>query len=804
MPELAADHHQLLEERIMSTSTKRRRRIERAAGKALQGSGFGACPGAPVVQGSVITPPAPQPVPERRRILGLFDHVYVINLAGQAERMGRMAARLARIGVEFERFEAVAPDTAEPLPEAESMTRGHVAAARSHRAVLLDAQQRGFERVLVLEDDAVLRDDTPQWLAKMKPQLQALSWGVFYLGVHLVEDGGAISENLGRVGRGFHAHAYAFAREAIPKLLKVIDDALAMGFNYDCFEHPRLLRVYAKPILAVQEPNRSDVLGRYENRLGQYFPPFDREDFFAHCAEAREWSAPAEGPGISMLARKAKALHQQGKLKEAQEVYQQALAADGDDADALHFWGVLHNQQGNGAAALEMILRSVVLRPQSAEFYCNLGIVLAQAGRNEQAMEALDRAIALRADHAEAYDNRGLIFEKLGKMDAAIADWRQAIALQPQAYLPRLHLGNVLLREKKVEQAVEQLREAVRLRPRHAEAHNALGSALRKQGDISAAIVEFRKALQINGSFVEALNNLGTALSDVGRPQEGVLQLQKAVELKPDYADAHFNLSLGLLSCGEFDRGWLEYEWRELSHPDKFKQTLAHPRWNGASVNGRTVLLRCEQGLGDTLQFIRYAPMVAELGAKVIVECQPPLRELLRGVKGIGQIISAGDKYPPFDTHARLMSLPGMLRTLAKLEGVRLMSLQKNAGVEQIAAVKDRFTVEEFDPPLDEGTGAFMDTAAIMRQLDLVITSDTAIAHLAGALGVKVWVALPVNCDWRWLREREDSPWYPTMRLFRQPGGGDWAGVLARMVEALPGGPETGNSSQAIAVAHRR
>jgi len=290
-----------------------------------------------------------------------------------------------------------------------------------------------------------------------------------------------------------------------------------------------------------------------------------------------------------------------------------------------------------------------------------------------------------------------------------------------------------------------------------------------------------------------------------------------------------------------FARGWPEYEWR-WHRRQAVQRNFYATRWDGSPLAGRTILLHAEQGLGDTLQFVRYASLVKRRGGTIIVECQPPLVKLLTGCPGIDQVVAYGDALPPFEFHAPLMSLPAIFGTtvetipqevpylladpelrqkwrgelegmrefkvgivwqgrpeppwvgnrsiplrkyapLAQVPGVKLFSLQKGPGVEQLVA--SSVEVTDFGPRLDEATGPFLDTAALMRNLDLVITSDTATAHLAGALGVPVWVAIPVAPDWRWMLNRTDSPWYPTMRLFRQTNLGDWDTVFAQMATEL-------------------
>jgi hypothetical protein len=318
--------------------------------------------------------------------------------------------------------------------------------------------------------------------------------------------------------------------------------------------------------------------------------------------------------------------------------------------------------------------------------------------------------------------------------------------------------------------------------------------------------------------------------------------VETALRINSEFPLARWNRSVLWLLQGDFERGWAEYEWRWIQYAHARRQ-FVQPRWDGSPLNGRTILLYCEQGLGDTFHFIRYVTLVRQRGGKVIVECPRALVQVLEGCAGIDQLIVAGSPLPAFDVQAPLLSLPGIFRTtldtipryvpylqakpelvehwrqsmqplggfnigicwhtdspqrnqyralplthfeaVAKIPGVRLISLQKGTGTEQLDQLGGAFEVVNLGDTLDGKAGPFMDSAAIMKNLDLVISCDTAVAHLAGALGVPVWIALPFVPDWRWLLHREDSPWYPTMRLFRQTQLGRWDDVFARMAKEV-------------------
>jgi len=720
-------------------------------------------------------------------------------------------------------------------------------AAHSHREVLRSVTRNGHESALILEDDAVLRDDLLDRLAEISPQLDRVDWDVFYLGLHLVRDGGKISANLGRVIEGYHAHAYAVKAQAVPRLIACINRALEeLGGSFDGFDDPSLLKVYADPILAIQEPCYSHTRGAVLDRTPQYFHRFSREEFMANCREMREWEAeksresirPKELDVLTLLQR-ARSHHRAGKLEAAEPLYKRILDRFPDHAEAMHYRGLLAHQSGDEALGMELLTRSLALDPRP-EFYNNFASVLSASGKNEDALELLDEAIRLKPEYAEAFTNRAAVLDRLGLVDECIESCRKAIELKAEQGEPHARLGTLLLKQGKIEESIPILREAVRYAPRLPEAHLALGNALREQGDLEGALAAYRQAVELRPGWAEAYSNLGSTLQELGQLDEAVRLLKRSIELKGDYVDARWNLALSLLASRDFEAGWPEYEWRRKLKGDGLSsRNFAQPEWNGCWLRGRTILVICEQGLGDTIQFIRYASMLRERGAEVIVECQPRLRVLLESMGGF-RVVARGEPLPSFDTYVRLLSLPAIFGTtldsipargpylkaepararpweaqlsgggfkigiawqgstgykgdkrrslplrafapLAAVPGVRLFGLQQGEGSAQIDGAE--FAVHVFNPQPD-AEGAFLDTAAIIGKLDLIVTSDTAIAHLAGALGARVWVALSYAPDWRWMLEREDSPWYPTMRLFRQSQPGNWNGVFERIASEL-------------------
>jgi Flp pilus assembly protein TadD len=461
----------------------------------------------------------------------------------------------------------------------------------------------------------------------------------------------------------------------------------------------------------------------------------------------------------------------------------------------------------------------------------------------DEAIACFRRALQLKPDYAEAHSNLGTVLKDQGKLDEAVACFRRALELKPDFAGAHGNLGNALREQGKLDEAVACCCRALALQPDLAEVHSNLGIVFKDQGKLDEALACYRRAMELKPDYADAHNNLGGVFQHQGKLHEAIACFRRALELQPDFADAHWNHALMCLLHGNFAEGWPEYEWRARlkdARPRSFPQMV----WDGQPLQGKTILLHAEQGLGDTIHFIRYAPLVGQYQARVVVECQKPLLQLLAGCPGIDRLIGQGEELPEFDVHARLMSLPLICKTtmenipasipyicaapalvaqwrerldkidgfkvgicwqgnpqfrgdryrsfplrhfadLARIPGVCLISLQKGAGREQLAEVREDLPVVDWADELDEAAGPFMDTAAIMKNLDLVITSDTVIAHLAGAMGVPVWVVLPLVPDWRWLLERSDSPWYPSMRLFRQKRLEDWAGVFAEVQTAL-------------------
>ncbi len=565
------------------------------------------------------------------------------------------------------------------------------------------------------------------------------------------------------------------------------------------------------------------------------------------------------------------ARHQASQFAEAEALYREVLARAPGHPDALHLLGLLAFHQGRNDAALELIGQALRFSPQHAPAHSNLGNALLAAGRTDEAIASFQRALALQPALAEAHSNLGNALRALGQLDEAVECYRQALALRPDFAEAHNNLGFALWELGRSDPALASIAAALRLRPDFPEALNNQGLVLEAQGQPEAALASLDRALALRPDYVEALNNRGNALKALGRLDEAVGSYRQALALRPGYAEAHNNLgqaleasgradlalpsferalalrpdlaqarwnkSIALLLTGDFAAGWPLYEarWAALG-PRAGRREFPVPLWLGdAPLAGRTLLLHHEQGLGDTLQMLRYVPLLAAQGVRVVLELPPPLARIAATVPGAALVITEGDALPPFDLHCPMLSLPlacgttlGTVprevpylfvpheapaawqdrlgpRTRPRVglawSGARghrndrqrslplagllpllqsdadFVSLQTEYREADRALLGGLPNLRDCAPEL----GDFADTAGLIAQLDLVITVDTSVAHLAGALGRPVWLLLPYAPDYRWLLGREDSPWYPTMRLFRQPATGDWATVLDRV-----------------------
>lgn len=509
---------------------------------------------------------------------------------------------------------------------------------------------------------------------------------------------------------------------------------------------------------------------------------------------------PAEASYHSNLGN---ALEKLSRFEEAEASYRQAITLHPKYADAYYNLGVLYYRHTRLQESIETFRRALEINPQIAEAWNNLGVALMDVRQYRQSVLCLQAAIKLAPNYAEAYLNLGNVQQRMGSNNEALLSLQKALSLNPE----------------------------------YPNAWNTLGVVLDNLNQPNA-IDCFRKALQCKPEYPEALNNLGKMLAFEGDGANGIALLRQAVSLRPNYVDGHWNLALALLLHGQYPEGWKEHEWRwKLENFPSPKRDFSQPQWQGEDFHGKRLLLHSEQGIGDTLQFARFISLAAQRGTHIIFETSPALRRLLSKVEGVTEVVTYGELLPDFDLHCPLMSLPlalgitvetipaplqlpgyasqkeaiasrgeeplkvGLawagnpnrgqdnrrsmtlkaLARLAEIPGVSFFSLIKGSATSQIAEVAPHMTVVD----LCSSDQDFVDTAAHVAEMDLVISVDTSIAHLAGTLGKRVWILLAQAADWRWLRNREDSPWYPTVRLFRQASFGDWSGVMEQVAQEL-------------------
>jgi len=538
------------------------------------------------------------------------------------------------------------------------------------------------------------------------------------------------------------------------------------------------------------------------------------------------------------------ALNNLKRFEEALASYDRAIDLRPDYAEALHNRGLTLAVLKRFDEALLSHDRALAVRPDYAEALCNRGITLHELRRFEEALASYDGAIAVRPDYADALSNRGVTLDELKRFDEALASYDRAISLRPEHALALYNRGNTLRQLRRFDDALLSYDHAISLQPDHAVALYNRGNTLRQLKRFDEALLSYDRALSLWPDYADALCNRGVTLHQLRRFEEALLSYDRAIAVQPDYAKAHLNRGITLLLAGELSSGFPDFEWRlALKEVPNNRANINAASWRGQELEGRRLLVFSEQGLGDIIQFARYLPLLAQKRCKLTFLTDAKLTRLLRPLTNGIEVISSLRTEGKFDFQCALMSLPHRLRTdltsipnrvpylraedaliarwrerigghgfkvgiawqgdpqgtidqgrsiplaeyfsLAQLPGVRLISLQRHHGLDQLAAVPKEVTIETFGEDLDNGPDAFIDTAAVMSNLDLIITSDTSIAHVAGALGHRVWVALKCVPHWVWMLDREDSPWYPTMRLFRQSERDNWKPVFSNMEREL-------------------
>jgi pentatricopeptide repeat protein len=566
--------------------------------------------------------------------------------------------------------------------------------------------------------------------------------------------------------------------------------------------------------------------------------------------------------------------HHAGRLAEAETAYRGIIADEPAHSDALHFLGVLLHQRGEHDEAASLLDRALALAPADPACWSNRGLAAAALGDIAFGVTCQERALQLDPSFANARNNLGVALQRLGRFDEAERHYRQLLADHPDFLDARINLGASLLKMKRHDEALALYREMIARDVSCEPAHFGAGNALREMGRLDEAIESLLKAIELAPDHFEAHVNLGTTLGLAGRFAEAeacyrcALELRddpqihtcvgaalgsqgqfhreeahyrRALALAPDHADALHNLALLHLRRGEFVQGWTLHEvrWRASKYRPMIFPGV--PEWRGEPLEGRRLLLVGEQGHGDQIQFVRYASVLARMGAEVDALVPDNIAELVRSVPGVARVVE-GEVRADYDFWTPMMSVPhrlaalmpepfaevpymsvsaakagdwprrvsklaggkrrigvvwagsptfsndryrsmpaAALRPLGEIPGIAWFSLQKGAARAQLGGIESALKPHDLTGLIHD----FADTAALIQQLDLVITVDTSVAHLAGALGKPVWVLLPANWDWRWMLDRDDSPWYPTARVFRQTELGDWSAVIGEVEVAL-------------------
>lgn len=547
------------------------------------------------------------------------------------------------------------------------------------------------------------------------------------------------------------------------------------------------------------------------------------------------------------LANLGAALRRAGRLEEAVSSLHRALDADPHMAEAHCNLASTLCSQARWDAALEASHRALTLRPELPEALLNRATALVGLVRPADAESAARKALAIRPDWPDALLQLGAALLAQKHTNDGAEAFRKVLQVRPNDYAALVNLGIALGRMDRLEEAAALLRQAITLRPDQPEAGLNLGGILRGLGELPEARNVQQAILARDPDYWPAWSNLAAILHDLGLPGEADLAWQRSLSLNPDQPDARYSRALTLLLGGDFAQGWdaLEDRWHATQHHGRARHThLA--LWKGEELGGRTILLHTEEGLGDSIQFVRYAPMVAARGATVVMETYAPLARLFASLPGIARVVITGEPVPPVDLQCPLQSLPRAFQTrldtvpattpylhpspeasaawrdrvsgpglrvgivwagnpshgkdrersipfaslapLWEVPDMRWFSLQVGPRASDMAGTAER--LQDLSAKLTD----FAETAAALSAMDLVIAVDTSVAHLAGALGRPVWLVLPAVPDWRWMLGRDDSPWYPAMRLFRQSRRGDWESVLARVASALgelPRQPQT-------------
>jgi len=536
----------------------------------------------------------------------------------------------------------------------------------------------------------------------------------------------------------------------------------------------------------------------------------------------------------------AVALHQNNLLEQAKVLYEEVLKLNPHHSDALHLLGLIFLSYKDFETSLELINQSIALNSQYATAYANRGVVLQELQRYEEALESYNSAIALNPNHADTYFKRGNVLRRVRRYEEALASYVQALRINPNHADILFHCGNILHVLHKHEEALKLYQKALSINPNHASVYSNLGNVFKALERYDEALKSYNQAIALQPRHADAHSNRGYLLQELKQYDEVLKSYDQAIIIDPNHSDAHWNKSLLWLLLGDFKQGFEEYEWRWTQESfTSLKRNFTQPLWLGVEdIKGKTILIYEEQGLGDTLQFCRYIEHVSRRGAQVIFEVREPLYHFLQHLNGVDQCILWGEPLPEFDYYCPLLSLPLAFKTTLttipntphlNVDALKVMYWQetlKHITKPKIGLVWSggtvhkndhhrsitlemllRYLPQEYDyislqkelrqidqPTLENSTNVhffgnelhdFTDTAGLCACMDLVISVDTSVAHLAGSLNKETVILLPFAPDWRWLDNKEDTPWYPSAHLLRQTHINDWESCLANLTPFL-------------------
>ena len=545
----------------------------------------------------------------------------------------------------------------------------------------------------------------------------------------------------------------------------------------------------------------------------------------------------------------------QGKLEKSVQAHHKAIEIQPDHAEAHYNLGDTYQKQGKLEESIQAYYKAIEIQPNYTEAYNNLGIALKEQGELELAMQAYHKAIEIQPNYAEVYNNLGIALKEQGKLELAIQAYHKAIEIQPSSAEVHYNLGNAYQEQKKSELATQVYHKAIEIQPNYAEAHNNLGNAYQEQGELELAIQAYHKAIEIQPSSAEAYNNLGNAYQEQGELELAIQAYHKAIEIQDDFAEAHNNLGQILLLLGHFRQGWEEYEWRwQCRNFSIGERNFPQPLWNGSNLQGKSILVWTEQGIGDEIMFANLLDSLKKISNHIIVECEirlvaffqrsfpeiqfvprenPPNSRLLNPnidyqvpIGSLGQwlrpdedsfnqnrqsyLTTCTDKSEQIKKRYQSLAADSILigiswkstgakqkQTLSKSttlkdwasilskQGCYFINLQYGDIEPELEQFQEETSLKIYRDQEIDALQNLDDFAAQVSALDLIVSTSNTTAHIAGALGKRVWTLLPYMPNWRWMLNRNDTLWYPHMRLFRQNTIGDWRDVFQRVALAL-------------------